>query len=239
MSRKTELQADLKRVGYQLNGAHLTWQRREGTFKAFARAMRELGYGIQAAHQIGGKHLLAYAQHRAMHGVSSRTLANEMSHLRAVLMHIGKEGLARNPAYSNQALGVGRGSRVGTKQPLSNAAIQAFQERMARLGRPGSPPGRRGPRSQSCTTRASNTRSYRAAVPVGTRRWRCYDRPGTGTQDIQQCLLSRRHPESRRSLRLCPRACADLSRSRLQRARGARRDISGPRAWRWPRTLHR
>jgi hypothetical protein len=94
--------------------------------------MRELGYGIQAAHQIGGKHLQAYAQHRAMHCVSSRTLANEMSHLRAVLMHTGKEGLARNPAYSNRALGVGRGSRVGTKQPLTDAAIHAFQERMAR-----------------------------------------------------------------------------------------------------------
>jgi hypothetical protein len=98
--------------------------------------MRELGYGIQAAHQIGGKHLQAYAQHRAMHGVSSRTLANEMSHLRAVLMHIGKEGLARNPAYSNRALGIGRGSRVGTKQPLSDAAIHTFQEYMVRLGRP-------------------------------------------------------------------------------------------------------
>ncbi len=59
-----------------------------------------------------------------------------MSHLRAVLKHIGKQGLACNPAYSNQALGLGRGSRVGTKQPMSDAAIQAFQERMVRLGRP-------------------------------------------------------------------------------------------------------
>jgi integrase len=136
MSKKTELQADLKRVGYQLSGAHLTWQARAGTFKIFARTMRELGYGIETACQIGGKYLQAYAQHRTMHGVSSRTLAKEMSHLRAVLMHTGKEGLARNPAYSNQALGVGRGSRVGTKQPLSDAAIQAFQEYMVRLGRP-------------------------------------------------------------------------------------------------------
>jgi hypothetical protein len=136
MSKKTELQADLKRVGYQLNGAHLTWQEREKTFKTFARIMRELGYGIEAACQIGGKHLQAYAQHRTLHGVSSRTLAKEMSHLRAVLMHTGKEGLARNPAYSNRALGVGPGSRVGTKQPLSDAAIQTFQEYMVRLGRP-------------------------------------------------------------------------------------------------------
>ena len=33
----------------------------------------------------------------------------------------------------------------------------------------------RGPRAQSCATRASNTRSYGAAASVGARRWRCYD----------------------------------------------------------------
>lgn len=136
MSRKTELQADLKRVGYQLGGAHLTRQARDSTFDTFARTMRELGYGIQAARQIGGKHLQVFAQQRAAQGVGARTRANEMSHLRAVLVQIGKQGLARNPAYSNQTLGIERGSRVGTKQPLSDAAIHAFQERMAQFGRP-------------------------------------------------------------------------------------------------------
>jgi hypothetical protein len=63
-----------------------------------------------------------------------------MSHLRAVLRHVGKQGLASNPAYRNQALGLGRGSRVGTKQPLSDSAIQAFQGRMVQLGRPASAP---------------------------------------------------------------------------------------------------
>src|ERR1044072_2540097 len=97
MSRKTELQADLQRIGYELSGGHLTRQARNGKFKTFARIMRELGYGIGAAHQIGGKHLQAYAQQRAVEGIISRTRANEMSHLRAVLMQIGKQGLARNP----------------------------------------------------------------------------------------------------------------------------------------------
>ena len=137
MSRKTELQADLKRIGYRLGGAHLTRQARSATFNTFANTMRELKYGIKSARQIGGKHLQVFAQHRATQGISTRTRANELSHLRAVLVHVGKQGLARNPAYSNQALGLGRGSRVGTKQPLSDAAIHAFQERMALLGRPG------------------------------------------------------------------------------------------------------
>jgi hypothetical protein len=52
-----------------------------------------------------------------------------------VLVHCGKEGLARNPAYSNKALGIGRGSRIGTKEALSDAAIRGFQELMDRRGR--------------------------------------------------------------------------------------------------------
>jgi hypothetical protein len=137
MSRKTELEADLNRIGYQLGGAHLTRQARSATFNTFAKVMRELGYGIRTAAQIGGKHLQAFASHRALQGTKSRTRANELSHLRSVLVQIGKQGLARNPAYSNRALGIERGSRIGTKQPLSDEAIRAFQGRMGQLARPG------------------------------------------------------------------------------------------------------
>jgi hypothetical protein len=53
-----------------------------------------------------------------------------------MLIQIGKQGLARNPSYSNQALSIERGSRIGTKQPLTDEAIRAFQQRMEQLGRP-------------------------------------------------------------------------------------------------------
>jgi hypothetical protein len=137
MSKKTELRADLNRIGYQLGGAHLTQEARCATFTTFAQAMRAKGYGIQSAAQIGGKHLRAFVECRLAEGIRSRTIANEMSHLRAVLVHCGKEGLARNPAYSNKVLGIGRGSRIGTKEPLSDAAIRGLQEYTDRLGRPG------------------------------------------------------------------------------------------------------
>jgi len=137
MSRKTELEADLKRIGYQLGGAHLTRQARSATFSTFAKVMQERGYGIQAAAQIGGKHLQAFVGHRALQGIGARTRANELSHLRSVLVQIGKQGLARNPAYSNRALGIERSSRIGSKRPLSDEAIRAFQKRMDQLGRPG------------------------------------------------------------------------------------------------------
>lgn len=137
MSRKTELAADLNRIGYDLAGAHLTREARTATFSTFARTMREQGYGIQRADQIGGRHLTAYVEARQQAGISPRTLANELSHLRAVLNHEGKQGLARNPAYSNQSLGLERGSRIGTKIPLSNEQIQQFRDKMEMLNRPG------------------------------------------------------------------------------------------------------
>ena len=65
MSKKTELRADLNRIGYQLGGAHLTQEARRATFSTFAQAMREKGYGIQSAEQIGGKHLQAFVECRA------------------------------------------------------------------------------------------------------------------------------------------------------------------------------
>jgi hypothetical protein len=64
MSRKTELRADLHRIGYELSGAHYTRESRFRTFNAFSRIMRELGYGIRAASQIGGRHLQAFTQRR-------------------------------------------------------------------------------------------------------------------------------------------------------------------------------
>jgi len=136
MSKKSELQADLQRINYLLARAHLTQESRSGTFKNFAEAMRELNYGIHCAAQIGGKHLQAYIRYRSENGIVSRTLAKEMGHLRAVLRHIGKQGLADNPAFSNRSLGIAQGSRKGTKEPLSDAEIRAFQERAERLGRP-------------------------------------------------------------------------------------------------------
>ena len=137
MSKKTELSADLNRIGYQLGGAHLTREARHATSSTFAKAMREKGYGIEMAAQIGGRHLKAYVEHRLAQGIGKRTIANEMSHIRAVLIHCGKQGLARNPEYSNKALGIAGGSRIGTNQPLSDAAIRGFQERMDKLDRPG------------------------------------------------------------------------------------------------------
>lgn len=62
MSKKTELQADLQRINYLLGRAHKTQESRSGTFRTFARVMRETSFGIHCAAQIGGKHLQAFVR---------------------------------------------------------------------------------------------------------------------------------------------------------------------------------
>jgi hypothetical protein len=136
MSKETELLADIERIGYQLSGGHMLRESRSQTFRTFARVMCKLGLGIHAAHQIGGPHLKAYAEYRTGRGIKARTCAKELSHLRAVLVRIDKQGLVKNPDYSSKALGIARGSRLGTEQPLFDAAILAFWARMVQLGRP-------------------------------------------------------------------------------------------------------
>jgi hypothetical protein len=137
MSKKSELKAELERIGYSLNGSHLTRQARTATFSTFANAMRELGLGIRSAKQIGERHLKAFVAHRVASVIGARTLAKELSHLRAVLVHVGKQGFVASPACSNRALGIAQGTRVGTKSAMSDAALNAFHSSMALLGRPG------------------------------------------------------------------------------------------------------
>jgi len=137
MSKNTELKADLDRIGYALGGAHLTQQAREATFNTFARTMGERGQGIRSAQQIGGRHLQMFVAYRIAQGINPRTLANELSHLRAVLRHVGKLGYLSSADSRNRALGIEGGRRIGTKQPLSDANLRAFQERMAQLDRAG------------------------------------------------------------------------------------------------------
>lgn len=63
------------------------------------------------------------------------TLANEMSHLHAVLKQVGKQSWRAIHAYSNRCLGFAPGSCIGTKRPLSDAQIRACRRCRNLLGR--------------------------------------------------------------------------------------------------------
>lgn len=137
LSKNTELLADLQGIGQKLGGASGTREARDVTWTAFAEAMKDKKFEIRSAEQIGGRHLVAFVAARKEAGVSNRTICNEMSHLRKALIAIGKAGLAKRPEYSNKALGIAGGSRIGTKQAMTDPTFQATVARLEALGRKG------------------------------------------------------------------------------------------------------
>jgi site-specific recombinase XerC len=137
LGNKADLKADLIHISSQMGGSSPTRQARDGSLRTFGKAMEKAGLGIRSAAQIGGRHLTAFVEQRQKAGVSDRTLANNMAHVRTLLEFIGKDSLARDPAYSNEALGIGKGSRIGTKEPLTDKALADFKADKVAEGRPG------------------------------------------------------------------------------------------------------
>lgn len=61
------------------------------------------------------RHVKAYIEQRKA-SAGSRTLQTEMAHIRRILESGGRHQLANSPRLSNEALGLGGVSRIGTKQ---------------------------------------------------------------------------------------------------------------------------
>lgn len=119
MSNKTKLIASMQHVVLKLRGTKGTRKARYRMVAAFAKVMRERGYGIASARQIGGRHLVAYINARQEAGIPPQLIASELGHIRDVLMAVDKAGLAKHPDYSNEALGVVDEASVNTQQPSS------------------------------------------------------------------------------------------------------------------------
>lgn len=138
MSRRTEFQASIVAVMARLGGSHLTREARERTAARFSTLMYEAGYThLARPADISGKHLRAYVLARQAESPSVRTLQNELAHLRSVLTVAGRKTVASAAELSNEALGIGGGSRLGTKTAMSTEDFLTFTERAERQGRPG------------------------------------------------------------------------------------------------------
>ncbi|MFP6557401.1 integrase domain-containing protein [Paraburkholderia sp. B3] len=132
MSHKS-LTADLCRAARSARGkqAHHTRKGREQSLARFAIFTWEEGFQVHTASQLKEKHVEAWAADMLAHGLSKRTIANNMAHIRTAL-----EGIKRRPfadKMSNAALGAGGASRAGTKRPMTREAFEAYLAIVAAL----------------------------------------------------------------------------------------------------------
>ena len=138
VSRRSEFQASLVAVMARLGGSHLTREARERTAIKFANAMFNAGIThLARPSEISGRHLRTYVEARQKEKLGIRTLQNELAHLRSVLRAVGRSSVAGAPEMSNGALGIGGGSRLGTKTAMSQEEFEAVTRLAVRQGRPG------------------------------------------------------------------------------------------------------
>ena len=125
MAKKT-LQAQLGSLAKKCGGSHLTKAARISTMRSFAAHLKQAFNGnIRDVAQIRTHHIESYAT--AMQGeVSARTLANRLSHIRAVMESAGKGSMLEQDRLSNSKLGAAGGSRIGTKVAMPDADYTRF-----------------------------------------------------------------------------------------------------------------
>ena len=95
-------------------GSHKTQQERVATLRRFYRYLQDHNIQIKHLDHIKSKHIQGFiAERKTQAGVG--TLQNEMSHIREVLRQGGRHQLASSDLIGNQALGIDKRSREGTK----------------------------------------------------------------------------------------------------------------------------
>ncbi|MGP1065238.1 integrase domain-containing protein [Serratia sp. CY56810] len=93
-----------------------------------------LNIQIRDVKHIKTSHIIKYIESRKAENLSFRTIQNEMSAIRSVLLSAGKTKMAdpNHEQLNNRALGISGASRDGTKTPISNDKLNAvitFAER--------------------------------------------------------------------------------------------------------------
>ena len=138
MSIKNDLKASMMAVVARLGGAHLTREARTRTVQKFVALVHAAGLThLRTVEDIKGAQLRFYLKKRSEEVVSPRTLQNEAAHLRTILRAVGRSAIADAAELDNKALGIGGGSRLGTKTAMSDSEVAIYTDLAIHQGRPG------------------------------------------------------------------------------------------------------
>lgn len=132
MSKKTNLASEFTQLANQRGGSHATKESRAVTARDFFQTMKEARMTVRTVDQIGIKEMRVYAEKLSQRGLSRRTIANRLSHVRSAVTAVGKGQMLKEKTASNKALGASGGSRIGTHKPMSNADYQRIHANLAK-----------------------------------------------------------------------------------------------------------
>lgn len=108
--------------------ATLTKTRMQTTFKALEAFGKQQRWGAVDPALLTAKQLKGFVAARIEEGISTRSIQNEMSHIRRALAGVGRAEFAQ-VVCSNQALEVGKGTRKGSGKVVDPKVLQCALER--------------------------------------------------------------------------------------------------------------
>lgn len=128
MSRK-EFKRSLIGIALAACGSHGTIEARQNWLQHFADHAWQSGFQLESIHSVKTRHVQSWVASMQAAGLNIRTMQNAMSHLRVALRTAGRIEYADKDLPTNKALGIGGGSRAGTKVAIPNAVYHAAFDR--------------------------------------------------------------------------------------------------------------
>jgi site-specific recombinase XerC len=132
MSKKSDFEHELKKLSANLGGSHLTRQARDGAIMRFASHIWDAGFQLKSTDQIKLKHIKHFVESRKSAGISARTLQNDVSNIRRMLVGAGREQFVREQLGSSQ-LGLEKGSRIGTKRAIDDETLNIVLSKVKKI----------------------------------------------------------------------------------------------------------
>lgn len=108
--------------------ATLTKTRMQTTFKVLEAFGKQQRWGSVDPTSLTAKQIKGFVVARVKEGISTRSIQNEMSHVRRALEGVGRTEFAQD-VCSNKELGVPSGSRIGSGKVVDPEVLQGALER--------------------------------------------------------------------------------------------------------------
>ncbi|MGH8226238.1 MAG: integrase domain-containing protein, partial [Gammaproteobacteria bacterium] len=124
------LRSELKAAGHQAGGSFKTKANREAAVGRFCSYLQANNLQVSSIAKMKTSHLERYAKDMLLRDLAARTVQSELSALRSTLTAAGREKLGRN--VSNNALGIARASRAGTRTAMGAAKFAEVRRYVGR-----------------------------------------------------------------------------------------------------------
>ncbi|MBP2167953.1 integrase [Erwinia toletana] len=111
----SQIGKEMKALAKRAGGSHKTMHDRIRIADRLSRHLLALNIQVRDVRHLKARHIEDYIKQRLTQGIALRTLHNEMSALRGIMVQAGRDKFFASDRLTNRALGLAGASRAGTK----------------------------------------------------------------------------------------------------------------------------